>query len=186
MIYLQILVIAVVLVIGYFAFSRYKPKGCAICGGMEDKCGCEDFLTGKEKKYLLFITKLPLGATFEQVKMVFPQAADVKGEGDLREGRSQLNIPVKIVNKTAYINFIFESGELKNYYFWLKDLREAESFNLFNSIKMFYNEKFYEVPEATGKDKKEMIWLADDFRVKLKYIRNDINAVSWGFESIDQ
>lgn len=186
--FLQVIVIGVVLALGYWAFKRKSPDGCPVCG--QEKGGCtgegdrtceKPTLKKNDEKLLLFITQLPLGASYKQIRLTFPQIPELKVPG--QKESFEINAPVIFSERTAYVNLHLKNGLLESYYFWLKNMTDREQESFFEKFKNFYISKLGQQTKEYSCE--QCKWNTEKFTVRLTKIKNDQKAVMWGFEPLD-
>ncbi|MBO8128532.1 MAG: hypothetical protein H0Z39_04940 [Peptococcaceae bacterium] len=147
--------------------------------------------TDEEK--LLLINYLPLGASYEEVKSLFPTVSELMPEGDLeslgKRGLYEAFLNIHIFDREAKLEFNFKDNRLYSYYFRLDELDKTVSTELYQHLQEFYTTYFGKYTEEQqsegGYHSLSSSWSADKFELGAtnNVYTEDKCILSWGFQS---
>ena len=166
-----------------------------LAGKVKEPCynkeGPSDSLS-LDHNQLLLIKRIPIGATYEQVKSVVPTLGKLLPEGRSehqgKRGLFEALTQINILDQEATLEFNFEYGELYSYFYSIKDLDKVVAEDLYARLQGFYRSQFgdfeYSVDSDPAGFRVEMsIWDLADFRVGVaNNIYSSSCVLSWGFE----
>ena len=145
----------------------------------------------KDKQKLLMIKYLPLGASYEEVRMKFPGVSDLEpeGRGEILAGWGLFEAfaPIVILNRKAILEFNFKDNKLYSYYFWLEKLDCITAGEVYQTLQKFYSDHFGKCREEQesepGYSAVSSYWHCGDFDfVITNNIYGDVCVVAWGYQ----
>ncbi len=138
------------------------------------------------------IKKLPIGSSFEDVKLLYPNLSDLQGQGGYltpdKTDLTEAHVHTELMGLPAEIEFNFQKDNLYSYFFNFNRLDKKTADKLFADLTetfQIYGKPQPQTMEPNRPDCYTNFWQTPDFSVGLSKTTSDQNLyyVSAGYQT---